>query len=279
MTFRSLLPHRANAGQVARHPSPSIAWATLLAVVLGTCSISVAEAQSPEATASITGSSTGSFEARGVVKAIHQAVISSENGLPIAEVAVAEGDRFEADAVLIRFNCARTRAELAAAEAARKAAAVDVNAQVLLKKHGAGGSHAVNQAQAQLERSKADVSAIAVRVSSCIIKSPFAGRVVERVAHPAETPGPNQPLLRIINDAQLELDIVVPSPWLRWLKVGQELDYRVDETGTVLSASVISLGAQVDPVSQTIRIKARPKSIDPSILPGMSGTARFKPAA
>ena len=49
----------------------------------------------------------------------------------------------------------------------------------------------------------------------------------------------------------------------------------IDETGEVLDAKVISLGAAVDAVSQTIELKAQFNKKYESLIPGMSGIVKF----
>ena len=49
----------------------------------------------------------------------------------------------------------------------------------------------------------------------------------------------------------------------------------IDETGETLDATVISLGATVDAISQTIELKAQFNEKYDSLIPGMSGIVKF----
>jgi len=62
---------------------------------------------------------------------------------------------------------------------------------------------------------------------------------------------------------------------LKWLKKGHPVKIIIDETGEVLDAKVISLGAAVDAVSQTIELKAQFNKKYESLIPGMSGIVKF----
>ena len=57
---------------------------------------------------------------------------------------------------------------------------------------------------------------------------------------------------------------------------GREFGFFVDETQSNYAASVERIGAEVDPVSQTIKLYAKLKNIDQRVLAGMSGTAVFQ---
>ena len=63
---------------------------------------------------------------------------------------------------------------------------------------------------------------------------------------------------------------------MSWLRSGTNFTFRIDETGESVTASVLRVGAAVDPVSQTVKIMARLPEGRATVLPGMSGTADFK---
>jgi predicted transcriptional regulator len=82
-------------------------------------------------------------------------------------------------------------------------------------------------------------------------------------------------MLVILDDSALEIEIVAPSNWLTWLKTGQVLSILVDETNVEVIAKLDRIGAEVDPVSQTVKVFAKITESHTSILAGMSGTVSF----
>ena len=68
---------------------------------------------------------------------------------------------------------------------------------------------------------------------------------------------------------------MVPSHWLSWLKKDYPIKIKIDETAQILDAKIISLGATVDAVSQTIALKARFNQKYESLIAGMSGVVSF----
>ena len=70
---------------------------------------------------------------------------------------------------------------------------------------------------------------------------------------------PNDQLLSLLDDSLLEIELILPSKSLAWLKVGTPFEYAVDETGLRYPAAVQDIGANVDPASQTVKVK-RPVS-------------------
>ena len=86
---------------------------------------------------------------------------------------------------------------------------------------------------------------------------------------------PGTPLLDILETGQLEVQMIVPSRWLAWLKPGAPFTVEVEELGRRFPAKVRRLGAQIDPVSQTVPVVGVIDSAHPELLPGMSGWAVY----
>jgi multidrug efflux pump subunit AcrA (membrane-fusion protein) len=88
---------------------------------------------------------------------------------------------------------------------------------------------------------------------------------------------PGQALLDILDDTSLELEFLVPSSWLRWLKPGQALRVTIDETRKTYPARFTRIAARVDPVSQSIKVAATIDGTFPELIAGMSGRVTASP--
>jgi membrane fusion protein, multidrug efflux system len=213
--------------------------------------------------------------ARGVVKSLAEATIAMEYAARINQLPVLEGESFLNGDILISFECKRFNAEIAAAKANSVALELAHANNKRLLSRGAIGANEVRISQAESEKARAEFLAVQARTGSCDYRAPFDGRMVERIAQEHEIPGANQPLIKIVDTTRLEVETIVPSRWLQWLKPGLNLSFLVDETGARIDASVVRVGAAVDPVSQTVTVYLALTSSDLTILPGMSGTATF----
>lgn len=214
---------------------------------------------------------------RGVVRAVRDASIATDLNARIMKLPFREGESFKAGDTLVAFDCDRPEAEMRSAEAedAVNRIAFD-NAQQLDRRHAIGKIE-VQAAKAKWDKAHAAAEALRFRVRDCRIVAPFNGRVAELKAREFEMPANGQPLLRIVDAGALEIDLIVPSAWLVWLKSGTPLQVKVDETGKAYAAKVVRTAAAVDPVSQTIKITAGFAAGDTSaVLPGMSLDATFE---
>ena len=84
---------------------------------------------------------------------------------------------------------------------------------------------------AEVQKSKADLAGANAVASKCAIDAPFNGLTVEQKAREFQYTGPGQPLLDVLDDRSLEVELIAPSRWLSWLQPGYAFALHVDETG------------------------------------------------
>jgi len=217
------------------------------------------------------------YEARGLIRASSRIEYRNEIVAPVRAANFLAGQSFREGDTLIEFDCSRYEAEQKAARALANAASIEYATQKRLLKYQAAGKNDVALAASKSAEAHAQLEMQKVRNRSCVFKAPFAGRVVELNAEAHEFPPSDRPLIVIINDTRLELELVVPSRWLRWLKPEMPLTIMVDETGEQGSGVIDRIAAEIDPVSQTVKVIAAFTRKPVSVLAGMSGTVSFQP--
>lgn len=202
--------------------------------------------------------------------------LSGEVAARIAALPVAEGASFKRGQVLVQFDCGTYRAQLNKAQATLEAAnrLAEVNGQ--LARLNSAGTLEVTQAQGRAKEAAAEANYMQAVVGKCAIAAPFAGRVARRAAAVHQFVNPGTPVLDIVDAGPLELRMLVPSKWIGTLKPGSRFTVAVDELGTSVPARIERLGAQIDPVSQSILAVGVIDGTGATLLPGMSGWASFK---
>lgn len=212
---------------------------------------------------------------RGILRSLNESTIATELAARITGLPFKESQRFAKGDLLIEFECDKHRADLKAATAEFRGHKIAYENSRNLQSLRAAGGLDVALAQAQADKAAAAVEAAEVRVKQCTILAPYDGRIVDLLTHAHDMSAPNAPLMRIIDDQNLEIDLIVPSHALKWLKEGAAFAFQVDETGATVAAKVLRIGAAVDPVSQTVKLSGAMTGPAAGILPGMSGTAVF----
>jgi RND family efflux transporter MFP subunit len=268
----------------ARHPSglrdaayrltiPRIAGLLLLCIAAPAWCADAASA-TPPARAEASAPSSG-LSIRAQLLPRRYTTLAAEVGAKINRLPVPEGGRFQQGEIVVAFDCTIQQAQLQKAKAAYEAATRTWEANQRLAELNAVGKLELDVSKAEVEKNKAEVDSSAAYVSKCNIAAPFGGRVAEQKAREQQFVQPGQPLLEILDDSALELEFIVPSRWLAWLKAGHRFRVRIDETGRSYPAKVQRIGARVDPVSQSVKISAVIDGHFPELIAGMSGRASF----
>ncbi|GAB3448121.1 efflux RND transporter periplasmic adaptor subunit [Massilia solisilvae] len=203
--------------------------------------------------------------------------IAAEIGAKISRIGVPEGASFRAGQTLVALDCSIQQAQLQKARAVLAAAEKTYAANKRLDELNSVGKVELQVSEAEVSKAKADVASTSVVLSKCVIPAPFAGRVAEQKAREQQYVQPGQPLLDILDDSVLELEFIVPSRWLAWLKPGYAFQVHIDETNKTYSAKVQRIGAKVDPVSQSVKLSAAISGRFPELIAGMSGRVALQP--
>jgi RND family efflux transporter MFP subunit len=204
-----------------------------------------------------------------------QVELSSEIAAKISSLPFRDGDAFAAGQTLVSLDCSLYRAQLHKAQAEADAARELWQVQQRLAQLHSVGELEVQQADAKVKETAAEVAYVEATVGKCTIAAPFDGRVLKRTAAPDQFVEAGKPLLTIVDSSHLELKMIVSSKRLAELKRGHSLMVRISEVGKTYPARVVRIGASVDPVTQTIDVTAALTGRAPELLPGMSGWATF----
>lgn len=203
--------------------------------------------------------------------------LAAEIGAKVNKLPIPEGGAFKAGQALVSFDCSVQQAMLQKARAELNAAEATDKANRRLAELNSVGQLEVDLGRAGRQKAVAEVGAQQAVLAKCSIAAPFAGRVAEQKVREQQYVQPGQPLLDILDDSVLELEFLVPSAWLVWLRPGQAFDVEIDETGQRYPARFERIGARVDPVSQSVKVAAAIDGRFPELMAGMSGRVRVSP--
>lgn len=196
----------------------------------------------------------------------------------LVEFPLADGDTFKAGQVLARFNCAQPEAAMARAKAEADKRADIYATQQSLKALNAYSRVELKTAQNDVAVAQAELALTRTTLANCVIKAPFSGRVANTAVRNFSFVQMGAPLMDILDDSTLELELIVSSRWLTWMTAGTPFKVQVTETGKEYDAAITRFSGRVDAASQTIKVYGRIGTRTEGLLPGMSGTAHFPDA-
>jgi membrane fusion protein, multidrug efflux system len=211
------------------------------------------------------------------LSAVRNPIISSEIAARISELKVRDGERFKRGQLLVSFDCEDllNRLERARAALEKQQHIYEINTQL-------NNLLSVSQLEmivsaAEVAEARADVKLGETMIGKCAIQAPFSGRAVAVNVQQHEYVVAGQPLLEILDDSELEIQMIVPSLWLQWLQSDYPFEIEIDETGGSYAARITRISGKVDPVSHSIKVYGRIVDADSRLLPGMSGNVSISP--
>ena len=203
--------------------------------------------------------------------------IAAEIGAKVSNLPVTEGGSFIEGQVLVQFDCSLQRAQLDKAEAELEGAEQTLKSNLRLEQLNSVGQLELDLSKSASNKAKAEVGANKAVLAKCQVNAPFAGRIAEQKVREQQYVQPGQVLLDILDDSVLELEFLVPSLWLSWLKVGGRFVVQIDETRKTYPARFTRIAARVDPVSQSVKVAAAINGQFPELMSGMSGKVLLAP--
>jgi RND family efflux transporter MFP subunit len=188
---------------------------------------------------------------------------------------VVDGEEVREGQLLARFNCAQQEAVRKRAEAELVKRKDILSTQQALKALNAYSKADFAAARNDVEVAKAELGLAQTAIDNCEVKAPFGGRIAGTSVRNFQFVQAGAPLLDLVDDRDLEVELIVSSTLLAWLKPGADVRFHVIETRQDYAAKITRLSGKVDAASQTIKVYGKITGDVSSLLPGMSGVATF----
>ena len=259
--------------------NPGTSWRCGCIAVLVAASASSAAAQAGSSTPlGLSPSPTTSpVAAPGGVQVVARttALIAAPMAGQLVEFPAADGEAIKDGQVVARFNCAQQEALQGRARAELTKRQDILSTHQSLKALNAYSKADFVTAQNDVAVAKAELALTQTAIDNCTVKAPFSGRVANVLVHNFQFVQAGAPMLDVVDDRDLELEFIVSSMWLAWLKIGADARVHVNETQRDYDARITRMSGKVDAASQTIKIYGRIGGDTSALLPGMSGVAQF----
>ncbi len=211
------------------------------------------------------------LEVEAVLVPQKSTVISSSRDGRITAINFDNGEMFKKGDVLITYDCKDLLAELEALRFQTSLTAQKSARSAKLFKLDLISN--IEQMEVENESAKAEAQAkiIEARMQSCEIHAAYDGRVTNRLANANEYTRTDRVLMEVGSLDDLEVEFLLPSRWLRWVNIGAPVTLTLGETGGSYEAEITRFHGEIDPVSQSIQVRAKLAPYEVPLLPGMSG--------
>lgn len=206
----------------------------------------------------------------GRLRAAQAVSLSSEIAGVLVELAVVEGDKVEAGALVARLDDAVPQAALREAEVALADAERELVLARTLQERQIGPAERIRQLEAHVATATARVDAAQANLAKTRILAPFPGRLGLRRIDAGAWVGPGTPIIELTRLDPIELVVAVPAIHLARLKVGQEVTATAPAFGKrIFTGQVRVIDPRVDPASAAVTCVAEFANPEETLRPGL----------
>ncbi len=205
----------------------------------------------------------------GTLRAVQGVTLSAELGGTVKEIAVENGAAVAKDDLLVRFDTSVEEAQLAAAEANLKLAALQLDRSRTLLAENTISQSEFDSADATAKAAAAEVANIRAQLAKKTIRAPFAGRVGIRVVNLGQTVAAGAEVIPLQALDPIFIDFTLPQQRIAAISVGQTLRVKLDGLDEPFEGKVTAINPQVDAVTRNVRVQGTLANPDEKLRPGM----------
>jgi membrane fusion protein, multidrug efflux system len=195
----------------------------------------------------------------------------------ISHIAVENGAAVKAGDVLIEFDRTVETAQLAASDARLAIVKLDRDRAAELRTKNTISQAELDQADAQLKQSQADVAALRAQLEKKSLVAPFDGRVGIRLVNVGQFVSRGAALLPLQKLNPIYANFNIPQRNLPQLVPGQAVHVRVDAFGDrIFEGKITAINPEVDASSRNVAVQATLENADELLRPGMFARAEVQ---
>lgn len=219
------------------------------------------------------------IEAIGSAVANESAEITSRTVNTVTAIRFTEGQFVRKGDVLIEFDSAQARADLAGAEAALAESRSQYKRSRELYATKALSEAQLDQLEATLKSNEARVAAAAARLADTVIRAPFAGHIGFRRISVGGLVSPGTVICTLDDTSIIKLDFTVPQTQVFAIAPGLPVSARIAGIpNRTFTGRVTTLATRVDPVTRSIMVRAELPNPEGILKPGMFMSAKLSAA-
>ena len=215
------------------------------------------------------------INAQGNVETAQDILLTAEMGGLITKVNVKSGDRVAAGQTLVVLDAALINSGAQEIETQLEYAEYMFKKQEELKSKGIGSEFDYETARNAVKSLRAKLNSLNTQRGKSAIKAPFSGIIDVVYAKQGQMAGPQSPLLRLVNNSNVEITASISEKHLSKIKVGTLIEVSFPNfNNTILNLKVNTVGNFIEPTNRTFRIAAK-VSGNKELLPNMLAELRI----
>jgi membrane fusion protein, multidrug efflux system len=206
----------------------------------------------------------------GSVAAVHGVTVSADLPGIVDKIEFESGQSVGVGAVLVRLDTRQEQAQLAAAQAARDLADLNLKRARGLVAQGISAQADLDRIAAEQKQAEAKAGEIRATIERKTIRAPFAGVLGIRQINLGQYLDGGAPVVPLQSVRPVYVNFSVPSEQVARLKVGSAIHAAAEgATGVEADGRVTALDSVVNEATRNVQIQATFANADGKLRPGM----------
>lgn len=188
-----------------------------------------------------------------------------------------EGTPVEAGQVLARLKQEDFRSQVKSAEARSELDRLSLERNRKLSEQGAISPQELDVIAANRQASEASLAQARQALADSVIRAPYAGRILARLANAGETIPPGRPVLRVADLRQMSVELGVPDKLIGHVRVDGKVHLEFPAVaGKVFQGCVSEVGVMAKEGARLFRVLVKVENPEGLLKSGMTATVALE---
>jgi membrane fusion protein (multidrug efflux system) len=214
------------------------------------------------------------LSAIGSISAVQGAVVSSELGGVVSQIAFENGGTAKKGDLLLQLDASAEEAQLKSAEADLELARSDLERSRELVGRKVISKAEIDAAESKFKQKEGSVDQMRSMIAKKTVRAPFDGQLGIRQVNVGQMINSGQQVVQLTSLDSLFADFALPQQYLGQLTPGLEVQVTTDALpGHVFPGKVTAINSMVDSSTRNITLQATLENPDHVLRPGMFAKA------
>jgi membrane fusion protein (multidrug efflux system) len=214
------------------------------------------------------------LSAVGSISPVQGAVVSSELGGVVSQIAFENGGTAKKGELLVQLDASAEQAQLKSAEADLELARADLERSRDLVGRKVISRAEIDAAESKFKQKEGGVEQMRSMIAKKTVRAPFDGQLGIRQVNVGQMINPGQQVVPLTSLDPVFADFALPQQYLGQLKTGLDVHVTTDAlAGRVFNGKVTAINSMVDSSTRNITLQATLENPDHALRPGMFAKA------
>ncbi len=209
------------------------------------------------------------LSAIGTVAAVRGVTVSADLAGIVDKIDFRSGQTVEQGDVLVQLDTRQEQAQLAAAEAQRNLARLNLDRLRSLKDERVVSQAEYDKAEADLKQADASEGEIRATIGRKTIRAPFSGVLGIRQVNLGQYLAGGNPIVPLQSLNPIYVNFSVPQEQVRRIRPGTEVHAQVENDGPPVTGRVTAIDSVVDPATRNVQVQATFVNAGARLHPGL----------